>query len=207
MGASKRMTEIIMQQHCQKILDDSTSGVTTRFMAVRFGNVLGSSGSVIPLFKKQIELGGPVTVTDPEMTRYFLSLEDAAPLILQAASMGEGGEIFIREMGTPSRIGQIARDLVRLCGREPDSEIEIKYIVLRPGEKLHEELITEGEGIVPTNHEKIMVLRRTSDDKIDLMEPLARLEKLAEKFDAHGIKKLLGEIMPDYSPRDTDAIL
>ncbi|MEN8134153.1 MAG: nucleoside-diphosphate sugar epimerase/dehydratase [Thermodesulfobacteriota bacterium] len=207
MGASKRMTEKIMQQYCQKMLDDPTSEANTRFMAVRFGNVLGSSGSVIPLFKKQIELGGPVTVTDPEMTRYFMSIEEAAQLILQAASMGEGGEIFILEMGTPIRIGQMARDLVRLCGREPDSEIEIKYIGLRPGEKLHEELITEGEGIVPTNHEKIMVLRRTSDDKIDLLEPLYRLEKLAEKFDANGIKKLLQELMPDYSSRDIDAIL
>jgi FlaA1/EpsC-like NDP-sugar epimerase len=207
MGASKRMTEKIMQQYCQKIATETTSEARTRFMAVRFGNVLGSSGSVIPLFKKQIELGGPVTVTDPEMTRYFMSIEEAAQLILQAASMGEGGEIFILEMGTPIRIGQMARDLIRLCGREPDSEIAIKYIGLRPGEKLHEELITEGEGIVPTNHAKIMVLRRTGADELDLAEPLARLAELAEKLDAAGIKKLLGELMPDYSPRDIEAIL
>jgi FlaA1/EpsC-like NDP-sugar epimerase len=207
MGASKRMTEKIMQQYCQKIATETTSEARTRFMAVRFGNVLGSSGSVIPLFKKQIELGGPVTVTDPEMTRYFMSIEEAAQLILQAASMGEGGEIFILEMGTPIRIGQMARDLIRLCGREPDSEIAIKYIGLRPGEKLHEELITEGEGIVPTDHAKIMVLRRTGADELDLAEPLARLAELAEKLDAAGIKKLLGELMPDYSPRDIEAIL
>lgn len=207
MGASKRMTEKIMQCYCQKIAEKSSSEVSTRFMAVRFGNVLGSSGSVIPLFKKQIELGGPVTVTDPDMTRYFMSIEEAAQLILQAASMGEGGEIFILEMGTPIRIGQMARDLVRLCGREPDSEIEIKYIGLRPGEKLHEELITEGEGIVPTDHEKIMVLRSTHANEANILESLPRLEKLAEKLDANGIKKILGEIMPNYSPRDIDAIL
>ncbi len=202
MGASKRMTEKIMQAYCR-----DHNNQQTLLMAVRFGNVLGSSGSVIPLFKRQIEMGGPVTVTDPEMTRYFMSIEEAAQLILQAATMGKDGEIFILEMGTPVRIGQMARDLIRLCGREPDTEIEIKCIGLRPGEKLHEELITEGEGIVPTGHEKIMVLRGNGTSLQDLAEPLARLAELAGKHDARGIKMLLSEMMPNYTPKETGSIL
>ena len=201
MGASKRLTEIIMQAHCDQ------PGVSTRFMAVRFGNVLGSSGSVIPLFKRQIEMGGPVTVTHPEMTRYFMSIEEASQLILQAAAMGEGGEIFILEMGTPVRIGQMAHDLIRLCGKEPEAEIKIKYIGLRPGEKMHEELITEGEGIVATEHEKIMVLRGRGASLADLREPLDRLKECASRHDAAGIKAELKKVIPEYTPRDTASIL
>ena len=182
MGASKRMTELLLQDCYQRLQNGELIG-STRLMAVRFGNVIGSSGSVIPLFKRQIEMGGPVTVTDPEMTRYFMSIEEAAQLILQAASMGEGGEIFILEMGTPVVIAQMARDLIRLCGKEPDSEIEIKYIGLRPGEKLYEELITEGEGIVATGHEKIMVLRGDGREIPGLQERLARLVGLAADHD------------------------
>ncbi len=203
MGASKRLTELIMQSHC------GVGGAAgrPRFMAVRFGNVLGSSGSVIPLFKRQIELGGPVTVTDPEMTRYFMSIEEAAQLILQAASMGEGGEIFILEMGTPVRIEQMARDLIRLCGKEPDSEVAIKYTGLRPGEKMYEELITEGEGIVATGHEKIMVLRGRGADPADLSAPLARLKELAATHDGPGIKAELQRVIPEYTPQADVAVL
>ncbi|MBU0674692.1 MAG: polysaccharide biosynthesis protein [Proteobacteria bacterium] len=207
MGASKRMTEKIMQAYCHEMKKNSVGKPSTRFMAVRFGNVLGSSGSVIPLFKRQIELGGPVTVTDPDMTRYFMSIEEAAQLILQAVTMGEGGEIFILEMGTPVRIAQMARDLIRLCGKEPDLEIEIKYIGLRPGEKLHEELITEGEGIVPTNHEKIMVLRGNGCDLESLAEPLSRLEQFAREHNAIAIKSVLREMIPEYTPMDDLAVL
>jgi FlaA1/EpsC-like NDP-sugar epimerase len=206
MGASKRLTEKIMQAYCEAIDRAELDQAQTRFMAVRFGNVLGSSGSVIPLFRRQIELGGPVTVTDPEMTRYFMSIEEAAQLILQAGSMGEGGEIFILEMGTPVRIGQMARDLVRLCGKEPDTEIEIKYIGLRPGEKLYEELITEGEGIVPTKHEKIMVLKGKGCDLDKLSPALYRLEERANAHDAVGIKKILKDLIPEYTPQENPAI-
>ncbi len=196
MGASKRMTEKIMQAVCA-----GAGGCgATRFMAVRFGNVLGSSGSVIPLFKRQIELGGPVTVTDPEITRYFMSIEEAAQLILQAASMGEGGEIFILKMGTPIRIADMARDLIRLCGREPDTEIEIRYIGLRPGEKLYEELITEGEGIVPTDHEKIMVLKGGDCDLEELDKAITALARAAAAHDAEAIRAGLRRMVPEYRP-------
>ncbi len=204
MGATKRMTEILMQGFCEQ---GKESGGGTRFMAVRFGNVLGSSGSVIPLFRRQIELGGPVTVTHPDMTRYFMSIEEASQLILQATTMGEGGEIFILEMGTPVRIGQMARDLIQLCGKEPDTEIEIKYTGLRPGEKMYEELITEGEGIVSTSHEKIMVLRGNGASLADLQESLKNLKQFASTHDADGIKAELGKVIPEYTPQASESIL
>ena len=150
MGASKRVTELIMQ--CQQ-------GNGTKFMAVRFGNVVGSSGSVIPFFRRQIEQGGPVTVTHPEVNRFFMTIPEASQMILQAGTMGEGGEIFILRMGTPVKIFDMARDLIRLSGKEPDVDIKIVFTGLRDGEKLYEELITVGEGILPTEHKKVMVLR------------------------------------------------
>ncbi|MFW5961330.1 MAG: polysaccharide biosynthesis protein [Desulfohalobiaceae bacterium] len=199
MGASKRLTEMLMLAHCQN--------TQTKFMAVRFGNVLGSSGSVIPLFRRQIEKGGPVTVTHPDITRFFMSIEEASQLILQAAAMGKGGEIFVLEMGTPVRIAQMARDFIRLCGKEPDTEIEIKYMGLRPGEKLYEELITEGEDVLPTRHEKIMVLRGESQDVASLRGFLDKLKGCASRHDAQGIKTALQEAVPEYTPKETRAVL
>ena len=221
MGASKRVTELLMLAYSAQYWDGSLSPAwntiqqgndrltkqmksvvnshTTRFMGVRFGNVLGSSGSVIPLFKRQIEKGGPVTVTDPEVTRYFMSAEEAAQLILQSGSMGEGGEIFILKMGEPVKIAEMARELIKLTGREPDTEIEIRFIGMRAGEKLYEELITEGEGIVATHHEKIMVLR---GERVILNKTLSvHLELLAQHaghLDSRGIKKVLQQIVPEY---------
>jgi FlaA1/EpsC-like NDP-sugar epimerase len=193
MGASKRVAELLTQCY-------NNSFNPTRFMSVRFGNVIGSSGSVIPLFKRQIEKGGPITVTHPEVTRYFMTIPEAAQLILQAGSMGEGGEIFILDMGSPIKILDLARDLIRLSGFEPDEDIEIKFIGLRPGEKLYEELITEGEGIFPTSHEKISVLRKPSCDLNWLKTKIDELTALAEKQDAVGIKRKLKEILPEYEP-------
>lgn len=223
MGASKRVTELLMLAYSAEHWDGSLSSAwkqvlpdsdpvtswagnesvahATRFMGVRFGNVLGSSGSVIPLFKRQIEKGGPVTVTHPDVTRYFMSAEEAAQLILQAGSMGEGGEIFILKMGEPIKIATMAHELIKLTGREPGSEIEIRFIGLRPGEKLYEELITEGEGIVDTPHEKIMVLRGGS--VLSCQELYCRLEPLAEyakDFDSQGIKETLQKLVPEYVP-------
>jgi len=136
-----------------------------------------------------------------------MSIEEASQLILQAAAMGEGGEIFILEMGTPVRIAQMARDLIRLCGKEPDTEIEITYTGLRPGEKLFEELITEGEGVVHTEHEKIMVLRGDGISLQELEGPLMRLKEYARQHDAAGIKNVLHEVVPEYAVREVQAVL
>ncbi len=203
MGASKRVGELLMFVF---------NGGETKIMAVRFGNVVGSSGSVIPLFKRQIQMGGPVTVTHPEVVRYFMTISEAAQLILQAGSMGEGGEIFILDMGTPVKIVDMARDLIRLSGKEPNRDIDIVFTGLRPGEKLYEELITQGEGIVATRHEKILVLRdKTYKDTCKFREwldaNLMQLEKLSARFDAQGIKNSLSTIVPEYTPKDSPGIL
>jgi FlaA1/EpsC-like NDP-sugar epimerase len=200
MGASKRLAELMLQ---------SIQGKGTRFMAVRFGNVIGSSGSVLPLFRRQLENGGPITVTHPKVTRYFMTIPEAAQLILQAGGLGEGGEIFILEMGTPVRIAQMAEELVRLSGKEPGKDVEIIFTGLRAGEKLYEELITQGEGIVGTSHEKIMVLRsngwygKSNQKEFGqwLGKALGELYRLAHARDAYAIKRKLSEILPEYVPQ------
>jgi FlaA1/EpsC-like NDP-sugar epimerase len=206
MGASKRITELLVQ---------SLQGSGTRFLAVRFGNVVGSSGSVIPLFRRQIEQGGPVTVTHPEVTRYFMTIPEATQLIIQAGALGKGGEIFILEMGTPVKIAEMARDLIRLSGKEPDSEIKIVFTGLRDGEKLYEELVTAGENIIPTGHAKIMALRSSnlngfenpSEMKKWLYGEIEQLREASLRRDAGEIKKKLQEIAPEYSPQDTGSVL
>jgi FlaA1/EpsC-like NDP-sugar epimerase len=194
MGASKRVMEMVIQSQNGLGLSN------TRFMIVRFGNVVGSAGSVVPLFKKQIEKGGPVTVTHPEVMRYFMTIPEAGQLILQAGAMGMGGEIFLLDMGIPIKIDDMARDLIRLSGFEPDVDIKIEYIGLRPGEKLCEELITKGEGIVPTSHEKIMVLKGEACDLQILNNNIEELVLLANDQEKEKIKAKLQEIVPEYRP-------
>jgi FlaA1/EpsC-like NDP-sugar epimerase len=209
MGTSKRVAELILQ---------SMRGNGTRFMAVRFGNVLASSGSVIPVFRKQIQNGGPVTVTHPEITRYFMTIEEACQLILQAGALGNGGEIFMLEMGTPVKIADLAVDLIRLSGKEPGRDIEIVYTGLRPGEKLYEELITSNEDVIETEHEKIMVLHTNGhwnwngNNSLErfrsrLMTELSDLTDTAEKRDAGAIKAKLQQMVPEYTPQDTQCSL
>lgn len=208
MGASKRVTERLMA---------CFAGGGTRFMAVRFGNVVGSSGSVVPLFRRQIERGGPVTVTHQDMTRYFMSISEACQLILQAGALGQagalnlgrGGEIFVLDMGEPVRIVDMARDLIRLSGKEPGVDVDIVFTGLRPGEKIFEELITEGEGVVRTEHEKIMVLGGTlGDDPADvacvLEESLAELDAAAQAQDGAAIRALLMRLVPEYAQPEED---
>lgn len=196
MGTSKRIAEMIVQ--CQS----GGTDLGTRFMIVRFGNVVGSVGSVVPLFKKQIERGGPVTVTHPEVTRYFMTIPEACQLILQAAAMGKGGEIFILDMGTPIKIVDMARDLIRLSGFEPEVDIPIDYIGLRPGEKLYEELMTEGEGIVPTGHRHILVLNGSHCDLDDLNGKVDRLAEYARHQDLKRIRNHFKTIVPEYQPQE-----
>jgi len=193
MGATKRVAELFVESMNGKQL--------TRFVAVRFGNVFSSSGAVIPLFQQQIAAGGPVTVTHPEVTRYFMSIPEAAQLILQAGAMGEGGEIFILDMGEPIRIVDMARDLIRLHGLEPDKDVLIEFTGLRPGEKLYEELITSGEGIVSTSHKKILVLRGKTLDAAALLAQIESLLAVARQGDDEAIRRKLRDIVPEYHPQ------
>lgn len=199
MGACKRVAELLAR---------SMSDNSTKFMAVRFGNVVGSSGSVIPFFRQQIRNGGPVTVTHPEATRYFMTIPEASKLILQAGAIGDGGEIFVLQMGTPVRIMQMAEDLIRLSGKEPYEEIDIVITGLREGEKIYEELITDDEGITTTKHDKIMVLRHSQNGngqcepslfRQELASKVASLAEAAYAWDSGKIKAILKDIVPEYT--------
>lgn len=205
MGASKRMAEIILHLKYKEIMEQKDRGIPTqtKIMAVRFGNVIGSAGSVIPLFKKQIALGGPVTITDPKVTRYFMTINEAVQLVLQAGAMGENGAIYILKMGQPIKITDMAEDLIRLSGFKPHKDIRIKFTGLRPGEKLCEELFTEDEGIVPTSHDKLMVLKSYNSNSNFCYSYLERkieeLIVLADLNDKVGIKMKLQEILTEYN--------
>jgi FlaA1/EpsC-like NDP-sugar epimerase len=198
MGASKRIAELIVQK--QNLDVQSKIGSKTNFITVRFGNVIGSVGSVVPLFKKQIKDGGPVTVTHPDMIRYFMLIPEACQLILQSGAMGKGGEIFILEMGKPVKIDDMAKDLVRFSGFEPGVDIKIKYTGLRPGEKLYEELMTANEGVVPTKHDKIMVLNTRHCNVDKLSENINVLKKLVKSRDRKQIVDQLRKMVPEYTP-------
>ena len=178
---------------------------TVKYMAVRFGNVIGSSGSVIPTFQEQIRGGGPVTITDPKIKRYFMSIPEAAQLILQAGAIGTGGEIFVLDMGEPVLIQDIAKELIKLSGYTPEVDIPIDYIGLRPGEKMFEELITKDENITDSPHNKIMVL--TNEITHGWNHILAEAEKVinsADTYDAVRIKNALQELVPEYKQDDLD---
>ena len=193
MGASKRLTELLAQAY--------SAENDCRFMAVRFGNVIGSVGSVVPLFKKQIAQGGPVTVTHKDMTRYFMTIPEACRLILQAGAIGKGGEIFVLKMGTPIRIDSLARDMITLSGFKPDEDIHIEYVGLRPGEKLYEELITDDEHVVPTRHEKVMVLSAQKKVSISTLSgQISDLVQLAAACSIPGIKNQLSRMVDQYTP-------
>jgi FlaA1/EpsC-like NDP-sugar epimerase len=200
MGASKRVAEMIALNH------NACRATRTQFMAVRFGNVVGSSGSVVPLFMKQIAAGGPVTVTHPQVTRFFMTIREACRLILQAGAIGQGGEVFVLDMGTPIRIEDMARDLIRLSGFEPDVDIHIKYIGLRPGEKLTEELMADSENMVRTTHPKIYVLKGAACDMSLLNGKISELEAFAEARDPLSIRQKLVEIVPDFRPAMLQAV-
>ena len=189
MGASKRLCEMVVQMMNRES--------KTEFVAVRFGNVLGSNGSVIPLFKKQIEAGGPVTVTHPDIIRYFMTIPEAVSLVLQAGYYAKGGEIFVLDMGEPVKIDTMARNLIRLSGYEPDVDIEVKYTGLRPGEKLFEELLMKEEGLQDTENKLIHIGKPIEMDDDLFKQQLHRLEK-AYKEEALDMKEIVSEIVPTY---------
>ena len=196
MGASKRLAEMVCQGLQDKLAENATG---TRFVIVRFGNVLGSSGSVIPKFREQIAKGGPVTITHPEITRYFMSIPEAAQLVMQAGLMGKGGEIFVLDMGEPVKIASLAADMIRLSGLQSD-EIAIEYVGLRPGEKLYEELLADDEHTMPTPHEKLRIAQARKADLAWVQGLLAWI-KDATNADENILKTELAVWVEEYSPQ------
>lgn len=194
MGATKRLAEMYIQGL------SALHPNRTKFIAVRFGNVLGSSGSVIPVFQKQIAEGGPVKVTHPEMTRYFMTIPEASMLVLQSAMQGAGGEIFVLDMGQPVRILDLARQMIELSGLKPDEDIRIEFIGARPGEKLFEEITHKGENFVPTAHAKIFRFIAQPVDLPEFRKTLQTLRKHVHEMDSLEVKKLLQQAIPDYTP-------
>ncbi|MBR5945771.1 polysaccharide biosynthesis protein, partial [bacterium] len=191
MGATKRVAE--------KFVQSLNTISSTRFISVRFGNVLGSSGSVLPLFREQIIKGGPVTVTHPDMTRYFMLIPEAAQLVLEAATIGTGGEIFILNMGEPVKIVDLANQLIRLMGKRPGTDIQIVFTGLRPGEKMHEQLVYDGSE-QPTRMKKIMVTRTNPEDYEELKEKILELIDAAAFGNEAETRSELCKIVPEYTP-------
>ena len=192
MGASKRGAELLVQA-----LQD-VPGNTTKFITTRFGNVLGSNGSVIPHFKRQIEKGGPVTITHPEIVRYFMTIPEACELVLQAGTMGKGGEIFVFDMGEPVKIKDLAIKMIKLSGFEPEIDIKLKYTGLRPGEKLYEELLSDGTKNLPTPHEKIMVSMDPHMEFEEIESLANKITKAALRRDKIEVVKLLKKMVPEF---------
>lgn len=190
MGATKRICEMIVQA-AQKSSE-------TEFVAVRFGNVLGSNGSVIPLFKRQIKEGGPITVTDKRITRFFMTIPEAAQLVLQAASYAKGGEIFVLDMGEPVKIYDLAKNLIRLSGYTPDEDIKIEVCGLRPGEKLYEELLMDEEGLTNTSHNKIFIGKQIEVNEQEIKAMVKELSEAAESDDVEKIKDAVAKAVPTY---------
>ena len=195
MGATKRICEMIIQSY------DKVSH--TKFVAVRFGNVLGSNGSVIPLFKKQIAQGGPVTVTHKNIIRYFMTIPEATQLVLQAGAFAKGGEIFVLDMGEPVKIYDLAYDLIRLSGYEPNKDIKIKVTGLRPGEKLYEELLMSEEGLTNTSHKKIFIGKPIFSDLNILRKKIEDLKEIIDKDNKKELIPKIEEIVPTYRQKSS----
>jgi FlaA1/EpsC-like NDP-sugar epimerase len=209
MGASKRIAEIYVQSlgnRERKVVHLNSSGVNdlserrhaTKFITSRFGNVLGSNGSVLPRFRDQIAAGGPVTVTHPEIIRYFMTIPEACQLVLEAVTMGNGGEVFLFDMGTPVKIADLARKMIRLAGFVPGVDIEIRYSGLRPGEKLYEELLNEAEKVIPTHHKKILVAKVIEYDYYAVNKAIDLLLQHAAQNQDDEVVRQMKRIVPEY---------
>jgi FlaA1/EpsC-like NDP-sugar epimerase len=200
MGCCKRVAEMLVQL----IADESA----TQFSTVRFGNVLNSAGSVVPVFREQILRGGPITVTHPDIERYFMTIPEAARLVIQAGLLGKGGEVFVLDMGEPVRIADLAHDMVKLSNLEVGRDIEIRYTGLRPGEKLYEELISKEEKAQATDHKKIMLVQHGAHNmpwKL-MQREIQSLMDISMKLDPDSIKRKLQHLIPDYAPQDFYAL-
>ncbi len=198
MGATKRLAEMYVQSLNAHLAHN------TDFVITRFGNVLGSNGSVVPLFKKQIQVGGPVTVTHPDMIRYFMTIPEACQLVLEAGAMGRGGDVFVFDMGEPVRIRDLARRMIQLSGFEADRDIEIAYSGLRPGEKLYEELLGEGETYSTTHHPKIRIARLAPVSFQDTRDAILELRKMLPTGDRDGMVSLLKAVIPEYVSNNSE---
>ena len=201
MGASKRIAEIYVQSLFLKAAKENAN--CTKFITTRFGNVLGSNGSVVPYFKKQIAAGGPVTVTHPDIIRYFMTIPEASCLVLEAATLGSGGEIFCFDMGQPVKIADLAKNMIRLAGFEPGKDIEITYTGLRPGEKLYEELLNQKETTIPTKHKKILVAKVREYDYQEVAEQIEALIQLAKTGKVFPTVKLMKQIVPEFKSKNS----
>ena len=191
MGATKRLAELLLA---------GLQNGGTQFVTVRFGNVLGSNGSVIPIFKRQIRAGGPVTVTHPDMRRFFMTIPEACQLVLQASAIGDGGQICVLDMGQPVKIVDLARNLILLSGLKPDDDIKIEFTGMRPGEKLYEELSSLTEDTVPTQHEKIRIFVGSSNPNIDVHAWIDALRAICKVRDMSRLIVVMKELVLDYNP-------
>jgi len=196
MGATKQLAELVLRSRAEGIVDDLAPG--RAFVAVRFGNVLDSRGSVIPTFRRQIEMGGPVTVTHPDVTRFFMTIPEAVQLVIQAGALGGNGSVYILNMGKAIHILDLARNMIRLSGLEPDQDIEIRFTGMRPGEKMEEELINTGEEAISTASGKILKIRPARLDADKLEQGLGQLREMTRSGDVQGIHRILKELVPNY---------
>jgi len=196
MGTTKRIAELYTQ---------SLNGLgETQFIITRFGNVLGSNGSVIPLFKKQIEAGGPLTVTHPDVTRYFMTIPEACQLVLEAGTMGNGSEIYVFDMGKSVKISDLAKNMIRLAGYQVGEDIEIKYVGLRPGEKLYEELLNHEENTIPTHHPKIMIAKVYGYDHREISSHINALKEQLKNNNINALVKVMKEIVPEFISQNSE---
>ena len=202
MGASKRIAEKYVQSLSQKLKNESNEA--TKFITTRFGNVLGSNGSVVPLFSKQIEAGGPITITHPDIIRYFMTIPEACQLVLEAGSMGNGGEIYIFDMGKPVRILDLANKMIKLAGLEPEKDIKIKVVGLRPGEKLYEELLNNTSTTLPTHHEKIMIAHDIHEDYNYISQQIEILKNHAAAFEIIETVATMKKIVPEFKSLNSE---